>query len=181
MKKSFLWVFFKKILWVLNKKSSLSQSKKVKFFESDSKKRFNSMIHLRVQFFESLFSHKKVPFPGHKVQFFELHWKVQLFESFLLSEKKGSILWVVFRKKVQFWESYSKEGSILRVIYQMGSLHSDILKRSSILWVIFSEKKSILLSHVQKKVHFFESYSQKKFTSLSHIRKKQILWVIFKK
>ena len=93
----------------------------------------------------------------------------------------GSILWVVFKKvvqfceskKIQFFESYSK-------------------KKSSILWVILQKeegsfesfsKKINSLSQIQKNVHFFESISKE--SSISYIEKRfkkksSILWVIYK-
>ena len=88
-----------------------------------------------------------------RVQFFESYWK-----------KKSSILWLIFSKRVQFFESHS----ILRVNF--------FLTKRANLWVRFLQKK--------KSVQFFESYFLQKgsilgvklrkgFNSLRHIWKKK--------
>ena len=143
---------------------------KVQFFET----------YWKVQLFDSFWkklSHireKKVQFLGRirgKVQFFDSYSKKKINFAKKSHIQKIKNLWVVFRKrfnsvtrihiskKNQFCESCSQKGSILRVIYQMGSMHSDILKRGFnslshmkktwIIWVIFFRTK---------KVQFFESY-----------------------
>ena len=81
---------------------------------------------------------KKFKYLSHvkkKVQFFDVK-KVQVFESW---KKEGTVLWVKLRKKVQFFESYiQQKNSILWVISKKGSI-------LSILWVFFFKKKNSIL------------------------------------
>ena len=84
----------------------------------------------------------------------ESYWKNQFFESY--SKKVGSILWAMFKKKVQFlWVMLKR-------------------KKDSILWVI-----------VKRRVQVCESYWKEGFKSVSQIEKgsikNSILWVMFKK
>ena len=121
----------------------------------------------------------------------------------IFTKKKGSILWVIFKKKrfnslsrtqekgfnslcriqrkrVKFWESYSKTFNSLSlfVLKMKGSVHRVIFsKKVSILWLIIGKKK---------RFQYFESY-WKKINSLRHIQRKRvrkkggsILWVVFK-
>ena len=135
------------------KKSSILRvlsEKGVQFFESYQKE-FNSLSHIRKKEFNS-FSH------------------------FFFEKKKGSILWVIF-KKVQFCESNSKKKSILWIItlFLNGFNSSSEIKKGSFLWVM------VLLI---KKFQFYESYSKiKRFNSLRHIQeiRGSIRCVIFKK
>ena len=105
--------------------------------------------------------------------------------------EKSSILWVIlFKKKVQFFESCSKRFNSLSHSFPKKKkrfnslshnflkgvqffdlfLKSHIQKMGSILWVVFSKKK---------KVQFFESckkvvHMKERFNSLSHIEKRLI-------
>ena len=104
------------------------------FGQIETKKRFNPLSH---------------------IQFFESCWKkVQSFESYSIlwvMLKKGSVLWVVFLKKI----------------------HSLIQKNVSILWVICWKEGSILW--VKKKVQFFELYfltEKKRFNSLRQTKQR---------
>ena len=86
------------------------------------------------------------------------------------SEKKNSFLWI--NKKVQFCESHSRKNSDFRVIF----------KKGSILWVKKSWKFFNSLSHIQKRVQFFDS-CEKKFNFYESClfqkkKKSSILWVI---
>ena len=112
-----------------------------------------------------------------------------LFEK-VKSEKKGPILWVAFVFQKKTCESFSKKGSILRVIYQMGSIHSDVLKRGfnslshiflQMVWffrvfqkghfLYFSTKVQFFKLRSKKWVRFFESFSKRLFDSVSYIQK----------
>ena len=108
-KKSILRVGFKSsILWVifLDEKTLSLEKKRVHFFES-------KIFKKKIKYFES---RKK------KVQFFE-------------SCEKGPSIWIMKKRKEQFFESnWEKKSSILWVITKMGSI-------LSILWVFFSKKK----------------------------------------
>ena len=151
----FLRLLFLKgsIVWILLWRgfNSLSQifDNTVQFFESYLAQGFNSLSHVeeRVQFFES---------HSTSVQFFEPY------------SKKCSILWVVF-KSVRFCESYQKKSSILWVIFfWKKSFLWVIWRKRLILWVIW-RKRFNSLSHLEKEVQFFESYSRKeRFKSASH-------------
>ena len=105
-----------------------------------------------------------------KAQFFESNNK--RFNSLSPNSKKkknSSILRVMWRK-VQFW----RKKSIFCLFFNPNFNWVTFKKMGSIHWVVFKKKKnqsSILLSHTQKEVQFFESY----------FWKKSILWVIFKK
>ena len=180
-KKQFFESFFKtlcilqKNLWVVftmregfNSVIFFCQKNSILWVISETK-RFNSLSHQRKRRFNSL-SHKR----------------------------KCSILWVVFKKWVQFCESCWKEGfnSVSHVKKKFNSVsHIFPKKKNSVTHVLnslshFSKKKSSILwlTHI----HFFESYwkegslswviLRKKFNSLRHIfQKGSILWVIFSK
>ena len=124
---------------------------KIQFFEKFYKKKFfksfEDMNHMQksVRFVESYWGKKKV-------RFFD-------FESFL--SDKNSILWIIFKKEVQFFESDLEKGSILCVVSK---------KKGSILWVM-RKKVHLFESCSKKKAHFCESYSNESSS----------LWVIFKK
>ena len=147
------------------------------------------MLKRRVQFCESY--EKKVQFCESRSFFYK---------SSILWVIKVSIIWLIFLSKsilrVIFF--FFKKGLILWDIWKIkfkSSSHS--LKEDSIPWVIL-KKRFNTLSHIQRKVRFFESYSTK---SLSHSEKKKkaqffesskkssilsherssILWVIFEK
>ena len=129
--------------------------------------------------FESFF------FEGSKkVQFYESYLEKKKFNSLSHVEKKGLILWVIFFKKSILWVLFKKgfnslshiekEGSILWVIFTKGfnslsqiqkrfhSFSHIFEKRVQFLKVIFLKKRRLKsLSHVQKKVQFFESCKKK--------------------
>ena len=91
--------------------------------------------------------------------------KVQFCES-CPKKKRGSILWVVFEKGVQFCELYSKK-SILGVIFKKKGwvLWVIFLKEGSILWVVLEKKSSILwvvlLKGSIRRVIFLKKYCKK--------------------
>ena len=116
--------------------------------------------------------------------------------------KKFNSLSIFFLKKVQFFESFCEEGSILWVMLRKKGFNSlsHIPKKSSILWVVFKKnstlwvtlKKSSTLWVMLKKgsilyvvFEVFNSFSriQKKCSILwAMLRKKSsILWVILRK
>ena len=148
------------------------------------KNRFNSVSHFQkqVQFFESYFW---VVF----CDFFQFLWvifwkKVQFFESFV---KMSSIFWVMSKKN---FESYDKKrGSILWVIFKKGfNSLGHIVKECDIsLSQNFQQSRILEVRLKKKKVNplshfqFLESYFTKRFNSVSNIQKKSILWVTFKK
>ena len=90
---------------------------------------------------------------------------------------KGSVLWVQIQKKKFNSSSHVKKSSILKkkinfLSFQPKFQLSHIQKNGiDSLSRIQKKVSSILLSHTQKEVQFFESY----------FWKKSILWVIFKK
>ena len=100
----------------------------------------------------------------------------------------GKILWVMFKKKVQFFESYLTKGfnSVNRIQKKrfISFSHTES-KRGSILeghifhFFFWKKKKLKSTSLVQKKVQFFESCQKKKVHSFSHVKKGSIFWVIF--
>ena len=145
-------------------------------------KRFNSWSHIQkrvVQFCESY---------SKNIQFFALYfWRNSIST---LSHVKCSILWVILKRKAQFFESCSKQGQ---------SFLSDIAEKG-----LKIRKKSNPLSYIRKKkVQFFGScktessihrvnfwkgsilrvrFSLKNFNSQSHIFQERliqfILWVM---
>ena len=113
----------------------------------------------------------------------------------------------MFKKRVQFFESYSKRGFIslshieeevqcfesysiiLSQIEENQSLVPWVVLKKSILWIIL--KKINPLSHIFQKIQFLkviffkkaqvsESYWKKRFNSLSHLKKGSIYWDIQK-
>ena len=118
---------------------------------------------------------------------------------FLQKKKKGSILRVIRRFccwnqiiffRVQFFESFCQEGSILWVMLKK-SFNSLSYVEKSVRFCGSYQKNSILCIISQKFNPFFGSYqkessilwvifSKKKFNSLSHLEK-SILWVIWRK
>ena len=131
--------------------------KMVQFFESCSKKKFNSMSRFS-QRFNSLSHIQK----SGSIIWVILNKKVQLFES---NSKKCPTLWVKFKKifnslsqtqKVPFFESYPKRVPTLWVKFK---------KKSSTLWVILRRGS-------KKEVHFYGSL-KKEFNSLNHVCKKK--------
>ena len=116
--------------------------KKVRFFWVILRKRFNSLNHTQkeVQFFRVMF-------------------------------RKSSILCVIFKKIVQFFASYSKKkGSILWVVFKKSSTLWVIQRVQHFVFLTFFQKHS--LSQIQKKVQFFESYSKKKGQPIESNQKK---------
>ena len=89
--------------------------------------------------------------------------EVQFFKSWFDSHfKKGSIRWVVLKKK----------GSILRVLKKAGSILRVMWKKS-----ILSFQKKLKVSSVNffnQKFQFFESHSKNGFDSLSRTQKKKV-------
>ena len=117
------------------------------------------MLKRRVQFCESY--EKRFSSVSHGLCKSSILWVI----------KKFSIIWLIFLSKwilrVIFF--FSKKGLILWDICKIkfkSSSHS--LKEDSIPWVIL-KKRFNTLSHTQRKVRFFESYSTK---SLSHFEKR---------
>ena len=114
LKKS-LWVMFKKKMF--NSLSRVPKKKRFNFLSHIKKKRFNSLSHIttkfnylsrikKVQFFEffvssKIFLKKNLVFQKKKVQFFESYWQT-VFNSLSHLCEKGSILCVIFKKKVSF-------------------------------------------------------------------------------
>ena len=153
-----LWV----IIFVWKIQYFESYWKWVQFFESYQKKEFNSLSQFfsQKQHFESYFKKRF----NSLSRFFEkksLSHINKVLNS-LSRIQKCSILWVVFKKKLN-------SSSLVR-------------KRSSILSVIL-RKRLNSVSQISKRVHFFESYQQNEFKSLSHIKRNfknsSTLWVIF--
>ena len=117
-----LWIKFQKhkfqvsasgtILWVMRKINSLRifSKKKNQFFKSNE-----NMSHMQKKVFDSLSRIEKKRFDSLTLNRIYLT-KIQFFESY---SKRGSILWVTFRKgKVQFFESFWEKGSILWIIFR---------------------------------------------------------------
>ena len=106
------------------------------------------------------------------------------------SRKKSSILWVILKRRVQFFASYSKKKvqffeSYWKTLFLWVVLKKKgILKKwGSILWVILKNRVQFLESY-EKKVQFVESRSKKKgFDSLSRFfsTKGSFLWITFEK
>ena len=96
-------------------------------------------------------------------------WKEGFNSVSLFRFKKNLILWVIL-KKIQFFESYSKRGSILWVI-----------KRSSILWVIILKREVQFCEPCKKRFNSLSHTKRGRFNSFESCSKKSILWVIFKK
>ena len=155
---SFLSVFVRKcsILWVIKKT--------IQCFESYQRKKRRSILGVIVE--------KK----GSILRVVE----EKIFAS--NSKKKGSTLWVAFKK-----------NSILCVVLKkrFNSVRH-IVKQGSIFWVILKREGSSHRVMFSKKVQFFDSNSKERFNSLSHIPKKRvqfyescfekegsILWVVF--
>ena len=154
-KKFILWIVFKKINFA---KRSYSKSEKI--CESDSEKRFNSASHLSNGFNSFRHIEKRVPF----------------FES----SEKISIIWVIWKTRVQFFESLKKASS-LRVFK----------KKSPNLWIKFQKQKfqvfaSGTILWVIWKINSLRNFSKKK-NSLNHLKtwitckKCSIRWVVMKK
>ena len=121
-------------------------------------------------------------------EFFQSYWK------------KSSILWVIFKKKVQFIETYWKKVQFFESSWKRKETILYFRIRSSTLWVFpfdtmfnslsHSSRKSSILRVIFDKIRsqFFESYSRNPvlffaywkegFTSVSE-KKGSILWVFF--
>ena len=90
-------------------------------------------------------------------------------------EEKGSILWVIVKRWIQFCESYWKEG--------FNSV-SHLRKTNSILWGLCKKKRVQFCGSYSKRVQFFDPFfSKKNQFSLEVIWKKKgsILWVTLKR
>ena len=209
IKNSILWDMKKSILWVIFKKfDSLSHTKqkkfnswshiwrKVQFFES--KKSVLWVKIKRVQFFESRFCLKNsilwVIFSRRFHSSNQIFFKKKLFASFF---EKSSILWVIIlwkefnflsifstknfnfwvvflKKSGRFFESYSKKSSTLWKVFKIFWV---ILKKGSVLWVVF-------LSYIDEKSSFvwIVFFFSKQSSILSiNLKISSILWVKFKK
>ena len=148
-----------KILWVTleNKEGSILRVifKKVQFFYYVQKKKKTIHWVIGKKGFNSL-SHKKW------VQFFELFLKRKKVQFFETCSKVGSILCVMLNRRVQYCVSCWTEG--------FNSL-SHVEQKGSILWVMLN-----------RRVQFFESCWTEVGSILCVIFKKSSsLWVIFKK
>ena len=154
-------------------------------------KEFNPLSHCwkkkRVQFFESFFqgSILWVIFPDRinhfceskflQNKFYESCWK-NGFNSVSHVKQKGSILWVMSKKKKRFNSvSYIQKKSILGVIFTFFV--------QNILWVIFLQKRFNSVSQNFWKVqNSFNHIEKKKFNSVGHIQEKgSIHWDLLKK
>ena len=128
------WTIFESICW----KKGISLWFKLKKFHLPShKKVFNSWsqkIFKKVQFFESFFLERSPLFLWRKFNSLS-----QIFENPVQS------FWVKFNQRAQFFALCWKKGSILWVTL-----------KSSTLWVTLKWRFNSL-SHVKKKVQFFES------------------------
>ena len=138
--------------------NSLGHTVKNQFLET---KKFNSLSHIEKEV------HKK---------------EVQLYKSCF---KKKSILWVIFWKRVPFFESYflkKKKGSILESYWKNIQSLSQIGKGSCLRVSCFSKKNQFLESRSKKKSSILGVTFKKKFNSWSHVQKKSsILGVTFQK
>ena len=174
-----------------NFKSASHQKKKVQFFESNFKN-INFKSLRQVPFFESWEKSILWEFFFKKNQFFKsnenmsyMQKKKKVFDSLSRIEKKrfdSLTLSRIYLTKIQFFESYSKRGSILWVTFEkrVQFFESHLSKEGSILWVTFRKGK----------VQFFESFWEKRFYSLNHkkgqffasdLEKSSILCVVLKK
>ena len=168
-KSPILWIKFQKhkfqvsasgtILWVIWKINSLRnfsqkifksfenmnhmQKKNVQFVESYWKKRrFDSLSHIwkKVQFFESHLSKEgSILWVILRKRFYSLNHIQKKGQFFASDLEKSSLLWVMFKKKTHFFESYSqKKSSILWVKF---------IKEGSLLWVIL-KRRFKYLNHI---------------------------------
>ena len=167
-----------------------SKRKKTKLhlFESYWKevhnKRFNSLSHMKKFKYLSHFWKKE----NKKKQFFESYFSENglIFSSF--SKKKS--LFVFLNKSSIFWCCVQKnEFDSLSHILEIRFNFFHIEKRGSFLCVkrrvqfcesFLLQKKIDSLSHTQKEIQFFESYS-KRDSILWVIKRSSILWVIILK
>ena len=114
------------------------------------------------------------------VQFFESCWEAG-FNFHELCEEKDSILWVMLKRRVQFFELYFLFLKKLWITFKKGFNYLTNFPKKSTL----SKKlilKVILKKFYWKNVQFFESYFdegsilsvilKKRFNSVSHIQKK---------
>ena len=156
----------------LSRKKSVVKNffqKKFQFSESYSRKRVHSVSpsQKKVQFLGSNWINLNLWVKSKKVQFFESYWKKRVHSSGHVREKSvlNFFSFIFFSKISIFWVTFKK----------MGSIH----------WVVL-KKKFVFLSHTQKEIQFFESYSfwlkrgsilsshvHKEFNSLRHIQKKR--------
>ena len=130
----------------LYSKKSLVILKKniIKFFELHFLIMFNSLNHLKKLLCESYSKKVLKSCESHKRK-----KRVQFFESYC---KMGSILWVIFkRKKVQFFESCSKSEF---------NFYESMLK-----------KKFNSMSHVENGFNSLSDVQKEGFNSLSHVEK----------
>ena len=183
---------------ILNKFNSLSHFKKVQFFES-SKKSPILWVIFSVIFLKRTFKSVSITkSPILRIQFLiqTILWKKETGSILSAFFSKVQIYWVILKKGVQFFESYSKKvqffGSYGKiqfwVFFHKKKVHFlEKLHRSSIFesnsekkrfdfWSRFFLKKKvpfyepkkspILEVKLKKKVQFFESYSKKKKGSI---------------
>ena len=174
------------VLWVMFffKKSSTLRvicKKKFQFFEfceSCSKKKFISLTHvgkvglIRWLYWKRGFSALSHTFKSSILWFIfskgsilesQIFEEGQVFESYW-KKKQGSILWVNLQKGSIHWDIFKKEGSIHRVILKKKKkkkqFFESLWEKCSILWVTFKKEGSILRVK---------------------LKKGSILWVIFSK
>ena len=132
-------------------------NKKVQFFEPYLKTKFISMSHI----WKSTILRVK----QKKGQFCESYQRKKSSILWVSLQKTNSILWAIFRTKLNALRQKRK---------RLNSL-SQIIK-GSILWVL---SKNNSLNHIKNRVQFFESYKkgsilwviQKGFDSLSHTKR----------
>ena len=183
MKKSTLWVMFKKgsnICLIFSKKvNSLGHIKKKGSTLQNILKNFNPLSHS-----EKVLLKKMVNSSSHMLkllQFFESNWK-EGFHSVSHINRKGSILWVIaFQKKFNSWVIFFEKGlNAQSHVFEKDSLNH--IEKISILWVSkkrvqfvesYSTKKSSILRVLSEKgVQFFESRKKSSVLCVSHIFKR---------
>ena len=211
------------ILWVLIEKQffeSYLKQGSILLSHIEKQERFNSSSHVKksfnFEFYFFFFLKKKFKFMTifqPQISFSESHsrkWDRFIescsnkseFDSLSHSQKKrGSILWIILNKKVQFFESYSSKNSILWVKLKEKKVQffESYSKRGSILWLIFNKKGSsqikkefnplslkintILWVKLKKKFQLFESYwkTRKVQFFASYWKKTSTLWITLRR
>ena len=180
----------------------MSHLQRVQSFESLLKKAkgFNSLSHFSRQDHVQK-NGFKMSHVEKRVQFL---WVMlnKAFNSVSCVRKRGSILWMKFRKN-QFLESFFfekyflkgsslwvlnhviKKGSILRVILKkiFESYWKEVQFFVSYFWEKLNSLSRFFFFDKNSKIQFFESFfffEKKKFRSSSHAQKNSTFWVTFK-
>ena len=182
LKVSILWVKLNNSnLWVLLKRKSILE-KRFNFFESYWKK-INSLSQTKR--FNSLSHHKKsnsLDQSWEKFNSLKEKKKGAILSAVFL---KGSILWVILKKEVQFFESYEKKNQFWDFFEKKVSFFLNCFSTKKFnFWVTFKKWFRFFESYSKKKEKRFHSLNQffKKSNPLTHIQKDgSILWVMFKK